>query len=286
MTQELIKLCDNNSLSRIRLFWHGSCLIAHWKTLIYWRLKLAEEEKKAEETTEESPETTPKKKGSMMKIIIFSVVGIIVVAGISVGTLFLLTPSDSASSDTASDSTHTSRDHSTDKSHATTDHEEEYDFEDENPIFDEESMMEEIMKNLAEMDYQPDESELSAEVIAMSLEDSLANMDWLDREKHRLSTWEDSLRIVRKDLEKLEQTVSQQIIRIEQVESAKTATLAGLYDGMDAKAVARLMLNLDDNTIVTIIPRMKTKQASAVLSLFPPKRAAKLSKKMITIAVK
>ena len=60
--------------------------------------------------------------------------------------------------------------------------------------------------------------------------------------------------------------------------------LAKLYDGMQAPAVAQLMANLDDNTIVQLLPKMNAKQASAVLALMPPQRAAKLSKQMMTIA--
>ena len=60
--------------------------------------------------------------------------------------------------------------------------------------------------------------------------------------------------------------------------------LAKLYDGMESRAVAKLMGNLDDETVVSILPRMKTKNASEVLQLLPAKRAAKLSKRMITIA--
>jgi flagellar motility protein MotE (MotC chaperone) len=53
---------------------------------------------------------------------------------------------------------------------------------------------------------------------------------------------------------------------------------------MEPRAVAKLMANLDDETIVSILPRMKSKNASAVLALLPPQRGARLSKQMITIA--
>jgi flagellar motility protein MotE (MotC chaperone) len=53
---------------------------------------------------------------------------------------------------------------------------------------------------------------------------------------------------------------------------------------MDARTVANMMANLDDTTIVSLLPRMKQKNASQVLGLMPPQRAAKLSKQMIEVA--
>jgi flagellar motility protein MotE (MotC chaperone) len=71
---------------------------------------------------------------------------------------------------------------------------------------------------------------------------------------------------------------------IEKAESTRITQLAKLYDGMDARAVAQLMANLDDLTIVSILPRMKQQNAARVLQMIPAKRAARLSKKMMTIA--
>ena len=141
-----------------------------------------------------------------------------------------------------------------------------------------------IEENLAVLDYEPEASELGTGTAGMSEKDSLDAVDWLTKEKKRLAGWEEELTARQKELAGLEQEVTKKILRIEQAESARIASLARLYDGMDSRAVARLMANLDDETVVSILPRMKAKNASQVLQLLPSQRAAKLSKQMITIA--
>lgn len=141
-----------------------------------------------------------------------------------------------------------------------------------------------IEENLAALDYEPEASELGTGTAGMSEKDSLDAVDWLTKEKKRLAEWEEELTDRQKELAGLEQEVTKKILRIEQAESARIASLARLYDGMDSRAVARLMANLDDETVVSILPRMKAKNASQVLQLLPSQRAAKLSKQMITIA--
>ncbi|HWR84161.1 MAG TPA: hypothetical protein VN285_12745, partial [Candidatus Deferrimicrobium sp.] len=80
------------------------------------------------------------------------------------------------------------------------------------------------------------------------------------------------------------QEVSKKILRLQRAESERITSLAKLYDGMEAKAVAKLMADLDDEIVVSILPRMKSKNASEVLQMLPPKRAAKLSREMLAIA--
>jgi flagellar motility protein MotE (MotC chaperone) len=118
----------------------------------------------------------------------------------------------------------------------------------------------------------------------MSVEDSLEQVNWLEKEKAELADREASLDKRQKELEKLDRDVTKKLTTLEQAESSRIAQLARLYDGMDARAVAKLAANLDDATVVAILPRMKPKNASQVLALLPAKRAAKLSKQMITIA--
>ena len=52
---------------------------------------------------------------------------------------------------------------------------------------------------------------------------------------------------------------------------------------MDRKSLI-LQVSLEDETVVSLLPRMKAKNASQLQQLLPPVRAARLSKKMITIA--
>jgi flagellar motility protein MotE (MotC chaperone) len=143
-----------------------------------------------------------------------------------------------------------------------------------------------IMDNLAFLDYEPDEGEVEDEEVAMSAEDSVEAVNWLKKEKASLAQKAKELNARQRELELLENKINNKILEIEQAESARTANLAKLYDGMEPRAVAKLMANLDDKTVVAILPGMKTRNASAVLQLLSPQRAAKLSKRMITIAEK
>lgn len=145
------------------------------------------------------------------------------------------------------------------------------------------SAIDKIMESLEFLDYEPDEDELATEEGRMTKDDSLEQVNWLEKEKSALTAREKELNSREKDLERRERDVNKKLLNLEQVESARTAQLAKLYDGMDARSVAKLMANLDDRTVVSILPRMKLKNASAVLQLLPAQRAAKLSKEMITI---
>lgn len=145
-----------------------------------------------------------------------------------------------------------------------------------------------IEGNLDYLDYEPTDDEIASDGDAGAAEkarqDSIQAVHWLEKEKAELAKRKSELDAREKELNALNKTISQKVLIIEQAESSRTAQLAKLYDGMDPRSVARLMANLDDNTVVSIIPRMKQKNASTVLALLPPKRAAKLSKQMITIA--
>jgi flagellar motility protein MotE (MotC chaperone) len=148
------------------------------------------------------------------------------------------------------------------------------------------SAIDKILENLEFLDYEPSEDELVEDEGGMTKEDSIAQVNWLEKEKTALAQREKELNTRQRDLDRLEKEVNKKLLNLEQVESARTAQLAKLYDGMDPRAVANLLANLDDGTVVSILPRMKLKNASAVLQLMPAQRAAKLSKQMITIAGK
>ncbi|MDD3731158.1 MAG: hypothetical protein PHU88_02145 [candidate division Zixibacteria bacterium] len=141
-----------------------------------------------------------------------------------------------------------------------------------------------IMDNLSFLDFAPGKDDLGESESTLSVEDSLAAVNWLEKENKRLAEKEKELAAREKELNILDKKVTQKILKIEQAESARITSLAKLYDGMDARAVSNLMANLDDATVVSILPRMKQKNASAVLQLMPAQRAARLSKQMITIA--
>ena len=249
---------------------------------------MADEAKETEETKKEAEEKSDDKKqsgGEMMKMIILGVVGIIVVTGLAVGVMMFMAPEKSAESTDENTEQIADSTNSTDTTHITTadGHSDEIINEENYSLEDDPSVIEEIMLQLAELDI-----DVSDEVVEMenqmSIEDSLKEVNWIDEEKAKLSTKEKELNKKEKELNRKDKEVTQKLLKLEQIQSNRVAQLAKLYDGMDTRAVAKLMANLDDDTIVAILPRMKTKKASGVLSLLPAKRAAKLSKKLITIA--
>lgn len=250
----------------------------------------------------ESEQSAPAKGGFPKMYLLFGVIGILVVALAIVTTMLLMGGDETASEPAVTDTHETapaeeSQDAGSDhaepaESHAQVTTEEIPaipDFEPfEPPDIEEDSgVLGDIMANLEFLDYaptMPEEDHGAGEVSGMSKEDSIEAAQWFDSETARLEKKEKELNARQRELEILDKKVSQKIVRIEQAESARVAALARLYDGMDARSVAKLVANLDDATVVSILPRMKQKNASQVLALMPAVRAAKLSKQMITIA--
>ncbi|UCC45637.1 MAG: hypothetical protein JSU65_06880 [Candidatus Zixiibacteriota bacterium] len=255
---------------------------------------MPEEAKQNEEVTPQQPSTKSSGSG-MLKYIIFGAGAIVVVAVVTVVALVLL------GGETAQSTSGAQAINSTDNPHLRfpqlPDHkgasdssapEQATEVADEDLGMSEEdaSAIDKIMESLAFLDYEPDDDVLAAQEGRMTREDSLEQVSWLEKEKTALVAREKELNGREKDLERREKEINKKLLNLEQVESARTAQLAKLYDGMDARSVAKLMANLDDKTVVSILPRMKLKNASAVLQLLPAQRAAKLSKQMITIADK
>lgn len=247
----------------------------------------------------EAETPAPSKGGFPKMYLLFGVIGILVVA-LAIVTTMLLMGGDETAVEPAATETHETApaeeshaDHAEPaESHAQSTTEEVPDipaFEPfEPPDIEEDSgVIGDIMANLEFLDYaptMPDEEEVPGESSGMSKEDSIDAARWFESETKRLELKEKELNARQRELELLDKKVSQKIVRIEQAESARVAALARLYDGMDPRSVAKLVANLDDGTVVSILPRMKQKNASQVLALMPAVRAAKLSKQMITIA--
>jgi len=223
------------------------------------------------------PQAPPAKKGGMMKWLILGVAFLALTGLVAFGTVFFLgtdeakkpedlTPKDSTNKTTTTASTEVKGDSvQTEKK--------------PNP-------MDEVMQNLAILDYKPGPTELTTKDGSMTIQDSVDAVVWISQEKEKLAQWKKQLEVRQQELDKLDHAVSQKLLKIEQVESARVAQLAKLYDAMQPPSIAQLMANLDDKTVVEILPKMNSKQASAVLALLPPIRAAKLSKQMMTIADK
>lgn len=245
-------------------------------------------------------ETSAPATGGFPKMyLLFGVIGILVVALAIVTTMLLVGGDETASEPTATETYETAPaeelpvDHAEPgESHAQSPAEEVPEIPEfepfEPPDIEEDSgVLGDIMANLEFLDYapvMPEEEQSPGEGSGMSKEDSIEAARWFESETARLEKKEQELNARQRELEILDKKVSQKIVRIEQAESARVASLARLYDGMDPRSVAKLVANLDDATVVSILPRMKQKNASQVLALMPAARAAKLSKQMITIA--
>ena len=244
-----------------------------------------------------------KPKSNLIKHIIYGVCGIVLIGGIAFGIAFFLTGSKSAETaepEQAEVKKEAVKEEPKKDSHADTESKSEdsahlakledlqqegEDFVDDSVDMDfiDRSAIDKIVDNLEFLDYKPNDSELKT-ANGISVEDSVKEMSWIEKEKTQLAQRKAELDKREKELTDLQRSIDAKIIRIDQVESNRVSQLAKLYDGMDARAVAQLMMALDDETVVSIIPRMKSKQGSMVLQLIPSKRAAKLSKQMITIA--
>jgi flagellar motility protein MotE (MotC chaperone) len=144
--------------------------------------------------------------------------------------------------------------------------------------------LDEMLATIQSLDYVPADKLPAAESVDVANSDSAQAVSWIEQEKARLADREKELDARDKQLNVRESQVKQMMLVLEQAESSRISKLAKLYDGMDANVVAKLVANLDDETVVALLPRMNTKNASAVMGLMPPVRAAKLSKQMITIA--
>jgi len=124
----------------------------------------------------------------------------------------------------------------------------------------------------------------------ISVQDSVDTLNWLDqeladldKEQKRIQTLREQLEKEQKQLDAYKKQIDRALARIEQAESARVTKLARLYDSMRPDDVAKLFENLDDKVVLSILPKMKSVNAAKILGIMPPKRAARISTKMITV---
>ena len=123
---------------------------------------------------------------------------------------------------------------------------------------------------------EPDEDSL-----AKAQEDSIK--DWMTEQKKDIQEKRTILEVQRRELELLKIEVDNLLKQKKTLESERIATLAKIYDGMKAQEVAAMMNNLNDETVVAILLRMKTRNAAKVLGLLNPERAARISHKLMVL---
>lgn len=249
---------------------------------------LQEPELNGEGNPESGDKKGSAKKGGMMKYLLFGGIGLVVVVAIALGTVFLMGGGSEETAEVTAEQTAETETPETKTVEKPAPENEIADQIDEDSLLaqlqeGEDAVLEKIMDNLEFLDYEPDMADMEEEV-GMTTEDSIVAVNWLKDEENRLVEKEKNLDKRERELEILNKKVTQKLLKVEQAESTRISSLARLYDGMESRAVAQLMANLDDATVVAILPRMKQKNASQVLQLMPAKRAARLSKQMITIA--
>lgn len=232
----------------------------------------------------------PKKSSGLIKYILFGVAGLGLMGGAIFVTLMFLSDDKGSTAGTESTAVHTEVAHIDTTDSTTGDRassERESSLTDaEQALIDslaEVDPIEQLVQNIDVMNAEAD-STAAMQARNAANEDSVKEHSWIEKQKSELAQREGALAVRQKELEELDRKVSQKVMRLEQSLADRVANLAKLYDGMEPSAVASLAENLDDSIVVAIIPRMKQKNASQLLSLMPPQRAAKLSKQIITLA--
>ena len=225
-------------------------------------------------------------KGGLVKYLLFGAGGLVAVLAVAFGTLMLLGGGQSASDQSADVRAESASNASGQpKSHDSTGDGQTSEIDSIEALMEQGGdALDEMLAAIQALDYAPADQMLAAESLDVANSDSAQAVNWIEQEKARLAVLEKELEARDKQLNVRESQVKQKMLVLEQAESTRISKLAKLYNGMDAVAVAKLFANLDDETVVALLPRMNTKNASAVMALMPPVRAARLSKQMITIA--
>ena len=233
---------------------------------------------------------TPKKSSGLIKYILFGVAGLGLMGGAIFFTLMFLGNDSGKTAGAESTAVQTAtaepkKADSVNAEHGSTEPELSL-HDEEQALIDSLAAVDPIEQLVQNVDVMNAEADSNAAVQARNVinEDSIKEMTWIEKQKSELTQRENALAARQKELDELDRSISKKVMRLEQSLADRVANLAKLYDGMEPSAVASLAENLDDSIVVAIIPRMKQKNASQLLSLMPPQRAAKLSKQIITLA--
>ena len=111
--------------------------------------------------------------------------------------------------------------------------------------------------------------------------DTVAEFARLDKRKRELDAQEQNIAKQKQELEQLRAQIESLMDKKEQIAAEKLAYVAKLLDGMKPDEMSGLISNLDNPTIMAVLPRMKPQTASRVLATLPPERAAKITMELI-----
>lgn len=111
--------------------------------------------------------------------------------------------------------------------------------------------------------------------------DTIAELSLLDKRQRELATEERDIDSKKRELEALKNEVEQYLQQKKGIADEKVTYIAKLIDGMKAEEMTGLIANLDNATIMAVLPKMKPQTASRVLALLPPKRAAEIATQLL-----
>ena len=237
--------------------------------------QMVEEEKKDQETSEQKPR---KSKSPLMTYVIVAVGALVITIG---SMLALIKPPAANEADD-------------DDGYASDEYEES------GVDSDEEDMdVEDIFSGLADLSFLEatpfsnheesivnEDGSISSNGEMINEKDTLTAEQWIEREKKTLAAEKVAQDRRERELNLRERDIDQKLTKLQQIKASKYNDLAKLYDGMKPEQVARLIIKLDNKTIVAILPRMKRANASKILGLMPPERGARISREMIAYSGK
>jgi flagellar motility protein MotE (MotC chaperone) len=134
-------------------------------------------------------------------------------------------------------------------------------------------------------DYASDYGEAAAAVEAAQTGgsvDTIAELSLLERRQREIAAEEKAIAAQKEELESLRAEVEKLLGKKAKVAEEKVIYIAKLIDGMKAEEMSGLITNLDNATILAVLPKMKPQTASRVLALLPPKRAAEITKELLS----
>jgi len=111
--------------------------------------------------------------------------------------------------------------------------------------------------------------------------DTIAELSMLDRRQRELDAEERDIAAKKRELEALKNEVEQFLQQKKGIADEKVTYIAKLIDGMKPEEMTGLITNLDNTTIMAVLPKMKPQTASRVLAILPPKRAAEIATQLL-----
>ncbi|MBI5867653.1 MAG: hypothetical protein HZB43_05090 [candidate division Zixibacteria bacterium] len=111
--------------------------------------------------------------------------------------------------------------------------------------------------------------------------DTISALSELDQRHKEIAAEEARLQAEMQELTALKAQVEQLLSQKKAIAGEKVLYLAKLLDGMKQDELGGLMAKLDDKTILAVLPSMKPANASKILAILPPDRAAQLTTQLL-----